>query len=120
MVIQWLPWEKHGRLCEVHDVINGRVTVYDYDAQGRLYHTYQYDTDDGYIDLNSVVRYDTQNRPTEVIDKISYPVAQSTATSVISQSHGYTRGQLTLFYRPLFHDAKKEIMDTLYTLRKTR
>ncbi len=70
MVIQWLPLEKHGRLCEVHDVINGRVTVYDYDAQGRLNHTYQYDTDDGYIDLNSVVRYDTQNKEdTRLYDK---------------------------------------------------
>ena len=32
----------------------------------------------------------------------------------------YLSQTATLFYRPLFHDAKKEIMDTLYTLRKTR
>ena len=73
----------------MRDVINKRVTVYEYDYAGRLVGVNEYSTEDYYYNTTSKLVYDEQTRLTEHSFNLAYTIDGTSYNATEVTSYGY-------------------------------
>ena len=83
-------YDAAGNVHAVHDHTSGEVTVYKYDAENKLVHTYVYDSDT-YINLHgTTITYDDESRVSSISHSYDYTVSSGVVNERIVYEYGYS------------------------------
>ena len=84
-------YDAAGNVHAVHDHTSGEVTVYKYDAENKLVHTYVYDSDT-YVNLHgTTITYDDESRVSSISHSYDYTVSSGVVNEQIVYEYGYSQ-----------------------------